>query len=183
MTNRVEDSAQTDHDAWSQWETGQYNAQHFTAEARRAGLTVVDGDEHASGLRKSFADAASAYLAIRQADCDDNPVGFAFTPVARPPQPDTRNTSSQSPAAAGIPREPATPDNTYTKDNLPFMPTWKVGVGVENLVAPPFSILRGSPTKIISSLRQRHKLLLINAAEKYVECIPRYRHTDFRNKL
>ena len=56
-------------------------------------------------------------------------------------------------------------------------------VVVENLVAPPFSILRGSPAKIIGSLRQRHKLLLINAAEKYVERIPRYRHTDFRNKL
>ena len=147
MTNRAEDTAPTDHDAWSEWETGQYNAPRFTAEARRAGLTVVDGDEHASGLRKSFADAANAYLAIRQADCDDNPVGFAFTPVARPPQPDTRNTSSQSPAAAGIPREPATPDNTYTKDNLPFMPTWKVAA----LIAQ----CKISPTQVTNLLLER----------------------------
>ena len=54
-------------------------------------------------------------------------------------------------------------------------------VVVENTIAPPCSILRGAPARIIGRIRDRHKELLKSACESYLKRLDRYRGLDFRN--
>ncbi len=50
-------------------------------------------------------------------------------------------------------------------------------VVTESMEVESFSILRGTPAKVIGKLRDRHKMLLQQAAEAYVKRIDRYKRS------